>query len=168
MWHVVSGQLDTVVHMWPYESFQHRADVRKQMIDPPHWPPPMRELLLEMDATILVPAPFSPPMKPARHGELYEFFIDSYLPGGPAACLEAWPGELDARGALSPLVFCGVSEFGRLNQVVHVWAYRDAAHRETVRLQLEEAGNWPPRGGREFLLRQETFLAAPAWCSPLS
>lgn len=167
MWHTVTGQSDTVVHMWPYDSMQHRMEVRRDMIKPPHWPPPMRPILLEMDSVILLPAPFSPPMKPARYGALYEFCIDSYLPGGPAATLDAWSGAIGERTEHSPLVFCGTTEFGRLNQVVHVWAYRDSAHRESVHRRLKEEGTWPPAGGRDFLLRQQSFLAEPAWCSPL-
>jgi len=167
MWHIVTGQMNTVVHMWPYESVQQRMDIRKEMVDPPNWPPPLREFLLEMDSVILLPAPFSPPMVPAKLGGLYEFCIDSYLPGGPAATMEAWSGTIEARTRLSPLVFCGLTEFGRLNQCVHVWAYQDLAHREAVHRELEASGTWPPAGGRELLRRQETLLTTPAWCSPL-
>jgi hypothetical protein len=131
-------------------------------------PPPLREFLLEMHSRILLPAEFSPPIQAARHGSLYEFCIDSYLPGGVAACEAAWKPTLAARTRLSPLVFCGTSDIGALNQWVHVWAYRDAVHRQEVHAQIAGEASWSSRGAPERLLREESFLAAPAECSPLN
>lgn len=168
LWHTLTGQLNTVLHLWPYESIQERCEIRDAMMRPPLWPPPLRPYLVEMDSIILLPAPFSPTLAPASHGALYEFCFDSYLPGGPAACRDAWATAIDARTKLSPLVFCGISEFGRLNQWVHIWAYRDHAHRDEVLARAARDGSWPPAGGRELLLKQESCLAAPAACSPLN
>ncbi|WP_077002803.1 NIPSNAP family protein [Variovorax sp. KK3] len=168
LWHTLTGQLNTVMHLWPYDDIQQRTEIRDAMMRPPLWPPPLRPYLLEMDSVILLPAPYSPPLAPARHGALYEFYVDSYLPGGPAACRDAWASAIDARVKLSPLVFCGASEFGRLNQWVSIWAYRDHAHRDEVQARVARDGTWPPEGGLEFLLKQESTLAAPAACSPLN
>ncbi|VTU13190.1 hypothetical protein SRS16CHR_00430 [Variovorax sp. SRS16] len=168
LWHTTTGQLDTAVHMWPYESIEERMDVRAKMIQPGKWPPPLRPILLEMKATILLPAPFSPPMLPARHGQVYELCVETYLPGGPADCVRDWSPLIDRRQKLSPLVFCGTSEFGALNEWVHLWAYRDMDHRAAVREELDREGWWPPSGGRERLIRQQTQLLEPAECSPLA
>lgn len=168
LWHTLTGQLNTVVHLWPYETIQQRCDIRDAMWQPPKWPPPLRPYLVEMDSVIVQPAPFSPKLEPASHGGLYEFCIDSYLPGGPAACRDAWETSIAARRELSPLVFCGLTEFGRLNQWVHIWAYRDEAHRNEVLARAAREIQWPPAGGRELLVKQENFLAAPAACSPLN
>jgi hypothetical protein len=167
LWHTLSGQLNTVVHLWPYDTIQQRSDIRNAMMKPPDWPPPLRPYLLEMDAVILLPAPFSPPIVPRQLGGLYEFCFDSYLPGGPAAARTAWEAAIAERTQLSPLVFCGFSEFGRLNQCLHIWAYRDHAHRDEVQARLARNGTWPPPGGRDLLLRQDSYFAAPAACSPL-
>jgi hypothetical protein len=167
LFHTLTGQLNTVVHLWPYDNIQQRCDVRDAMMQPPKWPPPLRPFLVEMDAVILLPAAFSPAVEPAAHGGLYEFCIDSYLPGGPAAVRDGWETAVAARAELSPLVFCGLSELGRLNQWVHIWAYRDHAHRDSVLARVAREGTWPPRGGRDLLVKQENFLAAPASCSPL-
>ena len=168
LWHSTTGALNTAVHVWPYESVQERMDVRVAMVQPGKWPMPLRPILLEMKSTIILPAPFSPPMVPARHGRVYELCVDSYLPGGPADCLRDWAAHIDRRQKLSPLVFCGISEFGELNECVHLWAYRDLAHREAVREQLQREDWWPPAGGRDRLLRQQAQLLEPAACSPLS
>ena len=168
LWHTLTGQLNTIVHLWPYDSIQERFEIRAEMMQPPKWPPPRREYLREMQAPILLPAAFSPPLVSASHGGLYEFCIDSYLPGGVAECQEAWAQKIEARTAISPMVFCGLSEFGALNQWVHIWAYRDAAHRDKVHERLMRESIWPPEGGKDRLFRQDSFLAEPAQCSPLN
>jgi hypothetical protein len=168
LWHTLTGQLNTVIHIWPYADIAERDAIRAAMIQPPKWPPPLRDFLVEMHSRILLPAAFSPAIEPARHGNLYEFCIDSYSPGGVADCEAMWKSTLAARTRLSPLVFCGTSDIGGLNQWVHVWAYRDAAHREQVHAQIAGEASWSSRGARDRLLREESFLAAPAECSPLN
>jgi hypothetical protein len=69
---------------------------------------------------------------------------------------------------LSPLVFCGTSELGALNRLLHIWAYRDSAHRDEVQRALRSLRTWPPASGRDKLQKQESMLAAPAECSPLN
>jgi len=167
LWHTLTGQLNTIVHLWPYDNIQQRSDVRDAMMIPPKWPPPLRPFLLEMDSVILLPAPFSPKLGPAEHGMLYEFCFDSYLPGGLATCRDTWEGAIEKRRRESPLVFCGISEFGRLNQWVHIWAYRNHEHRDDVQAKLKRDSDWPPSGGRDLLQRQDSFFAAPAACSLL-
>lgn len=167
LWHTVCGQLNTVIHLWPYESIEARMSIRDEAMKLPQWPPMLREFLVEMDTRIFLPASFSPPLAPATHGALYEFCIDTFLPGGPAEHASQWPSLLPERTAISPLVFCGTSEFGLLNQWLHIWAYRDMAHREEVHAHLSRERGWPPTRGVDKLRRQETILARPAVCSPL-
>lgn len=166
LWHTVSGTLDAIVHLWAYQDIAERTRIRQEMMQPGKWPPPLRPHLVEMHSTVLLPASFSPMLGRARHGAVYEFCIDTFLPGGPAACEGAWPAGLAARTALAPLVFCGATEFGQLNQWVHIWAYRDAAHWAQVQQQSASIG-WPPAEPSSLLLRRESFLAAPAECSDL-
>ncbi|MGE0701915.1 MAG: NIPSNAP family protein [Hyphomicrobiaceae bacterium] len=54
---------------------------------------------------------------------------------------EALPRRLE----LSPLTACWVSEFGPLNQVIHVWQYSDAGERARVRAEAVRIGVWPPK-----------------------
>ena len=165
LWHAATGDLHTLIHLWPYETLDQRTAIRAQMMQPPKWPPPLREFLREMKSQVFLPAPFSPALAPARHGRLYEFCIDSFLPGGPAETAAAWAPHVEARARLSPLVFAGHSELGELNQWLHIWAYRDAAHRDEVHAALD--GRWPPPAS-DKLLKQHSVLAVPASCSPLA
>lgn len=162
LWHTLTGRLNSIVHLWPYASVEERDRIRNAMMMPPKWPPPLRPYLAEMHATILKPARFSPALAPASHGSVYEFCIDEYSPGGVTECQEKWSAELPARAKHAALVFCGTSDIGPLNRWFHIWAYRDAAHRQDV---YSNAEGLLERTSK--LLNQELFLAAPAECSPL-
>ena len=54
---------------------------------------------------------------------------------------EALPRRLE----LSPLAACWVTEFGPLNQVIHVWPYKDTGERSRIRAEAVKAGVWPPK-----------------------
>src|SRR4029079_2575863 len=53
LWHTELGPLNQVIHIWPYESLQHRADVRakaaKQRVG--KWPPPLSATLVTAQET---------------------------------------------------------------------------------------------------------------------
>ena len=47
MWHTEIGPLNQVIHIWPYESLQQRAEIRATSAKDPSglWPPRTPELL---------------------------------------------------------------------------------------------------------------------------
>ena len=66
-WYVVDvGPLNTVVHMWQYDSHTDRDRRRKQLSGEPAWAaflPKVTPLLIDMNSMILTPAPFFTPPK---------------------------------------------------------------------------------------------------------
>lgn len=50
----------------------------------------------------------------------------------------------NGRKQLSPLAAFFVSEVGPLNEVIHIWPYKDLAEREAVRAEAVKTGVWPP------------------------
>ncbi|MBT3400752.1 MAG: NIPSNAP family protein [Rhodospirillaceae bacterium] len=50
----------------------------------------------------------------------------------------------NGRKQLSPLAAFFYSEVGPLNEVMHIWAYKDLAEREAVRTEAVATGVWPP------------------------
>jgi hypothetical protein len=57
------GPLNAVVHLWPYKSFAHRAEVRTEAVKDPLWKNVVDEtmpLIDTMQSKILVPLDFSP------------------------------------------------------------------------------------------------------------
>jgi hypothetical protein len=57
------GDLNLVVHMWGYESFEERTRRRAELMADPGWQAyvaKVRPFVLEQKNRILIPAPFSP------------------------------------------------------------------------------------------------------------
>ena len=165
-WHTETGELDQVVMMWPYDSHAHReqvlADVRKSC----PWPPPVQDLIENVQTKIIVPAPFSPPMAERQLGNIYEIRQYMFRAGSIPNVIERWTPMMAAREKLSPLVGCWYTEIGPLNQWIHIWAYHDAAERQRIRAEAVKLGIWPPDTS-EWMLRQTTMLTIPASFSPL-
>ena len=129
-WHTEVGPLNRIIHVWPYDSFEQRAQVRSQKIE--GWPPNIREFVEEQQSEIFIPAPFSPKLEPRRLGNLYEIRIYTLAPGAMPGQIDRWSTAIEARLKYSPLAFAGHSELGGLNRWCHIWAYKDAAERFAV------------------------------------
>ena len=162
--HTEVGLLNHIIHIWPYDDLQHRTRVRSQSI--PGWPPKIQEFIEEMESKIIVEAPFSPKLEPRRLGNLYEIRTYTMQPGGAQIVIDAWAEKIEGRQKFSPMAFCGHTEIAGLNQWIHVWAYKDAAERFSVRDAARASGAWPPNTRGQFI-RQENMLVVPAAFSPL-
>ncbi|MEE8442173.1 MAG: NIPSNAP family protein [Dehalococcoidia bacterium] len=165
-WHTEVGPLNQVIHVWPYEDLAERAQVRDAAVQDPNWPPKTGEFVVSQETEILLPAPFMPPMEPREMGAIYEMRIYTFQPGTIPEVLKRWEESMEYRVKYSPLAACWYSEVGGLNRFFHVWPYRDFAERERVRQESRQSGHWPP-ATREFLVRQENKILAPAAFSPL-
>ena len=59
--HTDVGPLNKYIHIWPYRSLEHRAEVRAKAAAEGIWPPPGGgSELVSQENMILLPAPFSP------------------------------------------------------------------------------------------------------------
>ena len=164
--HTEVGPLNRIIHVWPYEDFAQRAQVRSQKIE--GWPPNIREFVEEQQSEIFIPAPFSPKLEQRELGGIYEIRMYTLAPGAIPGQIDRWSTAIDARTKLSPLAFAGHSELGGLNKWCHIWAYKDANHRAETRAKAMREGIWPPKGGQPGqTLIQENMLVIPAAFSPL-
>jgi hypothetical protein len=160
------GPLNRIIHIWPYEDFAHRTQVRSQKIE--GWPPNIREFVEDQQSEIFIPAPFSPKLEQRELGGVYEIRMYTLAPGAIPGQIDRWSTAIDARTKLSPLAFAGHSELGGLNKWCHIWAYKDANHRAETRAKAMREGIWPPKGGQPGqTLIQENMLVIPASFSPL-
>jgi hypothetical protein len=163
-WHTEMGPLNQVIHVWEYESLQHRADVRSQQV--PGWPPKVQEFILNMEAEIWLQPPFSPSLGGGKKlGNIYEMRIYTYQPGTIPNVLAAWEKSLPERVKLSPIAACLNSDVGGLNRWMHIWPYPDLATRQRIREQSMKLPDWPPKT-REWLVSQQTKMLIPASFSP--
>jgi NIPSNAP len=167
-WHTEVGPLNEITHVWTYDSFDHRTEIRAEAIRSGVWPPKATEFIATMHSEIFLPAPFSPPLEPRQVGPLFEIRAYTLAPGGIPGMIERWSTKIEERVKLSPLVGAWYSELGALNKWVHVWAYKDAAQRQTIRADAIARGIWPPGGGPAGgMLKQENKLVMPALFSPI-
>ena len=164
-WYTDVGPLNQVVHIWPYEDLNQRAEVRKKAISGT-WPPDVSEFVVNMQSEIYLPAPFMAPMSERDIGPLYEMRTYTYPQGGIPGVLESWAHRIVGREKLSPLAGCWYSEIGSLNKFVHLWAYKSFEERARVRSEASASGMWPPPV--EMLpIRQENKLMFPFNFSPM-
>ena len=167
-WHTEVGQLNRVIHVWPYASFEERTRIRAEASKAEGWPPNTREFVVAQQSEVFLPAPFSPPLEPKQLGNIYEIRMYSYAAGAIPGVIERWSDKIGERTKLSPLVGAWYSEFGALNKWVHIWAYKDAAERQRIRGEAVAKGIWPPGSATPgALLAQENWLVVPASFSPL-
>jgi len=54
------GELNKLIHIWPYESLEQRSATRKKAVETGTWPPDTGHLIMDMQNKIMMPAPFSP------------------------------------------------------------------------------------------------------------
>jgi hypothetical protein len=168
-WHTEVGPLNRVIHVWPYDDLAARTRLREEATKLPSWPPNVRELEVELQSDIYIPAPFSPKLEPRQLGNLYEIRIYTLKPGGIPGVIDRWSTHIARRMELSPLVGAWHSELGGLNKWCHIWAYKDAADRFRIREEARAKGIWPPPpgGGPNMMIKQENMLVVPAAFSPL-
>ena len=161
------GELNQVIHIWPYESFEARVAARAAALKEPGWPPATREFTVEQKSEIFLPAPFSPKLEPRALGGIYEIRSYTLAPGAVPGMIDRWAAKIDERVKLSPLVAAWYSEIGGLNKWVHIWAYKDAAERQAIRAEAVARGIWPPGSPEGTLMKMENMLVVPAAFSPL-
>lgn len=96
--------------------------------------------------------------------------IYKLMPGKVPEYLKAYEAEGLAiqKGILGTMVGYFSTEFGPLNQIVHLWAYRDLADREARRRKLNADAGWQTYVAkvRPFVVNQENKLLLPASFSP--
>ena len=54
------------------------------------------------------------------------------------------------------------TEFGPLNQVIHVWPYENLEERTRIREEVDKDPNWPPKNDRAIYVTTESEIFTPA------
>jgi hypothetical protein len=96
---------------------------------------------------------------------IYE--IRTYLlkPGTPPQADAAFAERIEARSKLSPIAGFWRTEVGTLNQIIHIWPYKDVNERDQIRAEAVKSGVWPPKIA-DFVLEMESKIVHPAPFSP--
>jgi hypothetical protein len=166
-WHTEVGPLNQFIHVWAYDNFEQRSTVRSAAMQAGGWPPKIGEFIVDMQNEIFQPAPFSPPLEPRQVGPLFEIRQYTLIPGAIPGLIERWSEKIEGRQKFSPLVAGMYSEFGAVNKWVHIWAYKDANERTSVRAAAAATGQWPARNPPGVVVKQENAFVIPAAFSPI-
>ena len=80
---------------------------------------------------------------------------------GSLAEVEKRYGEAyEYRKKYSPLTAFWHTEVGPLNEIIHVWGYKDLAERARIRTEAAKDPNWPPKI-QEFIVRMQSEIVVP-------
>jgi hypothetical protein len=89
------------------------------------------------------------------------------LAAGSLAEVEKRFGEAyEHRKKYSELAAFWHTEIGPLNEIIHVWPYRDLGERARVRAEVAKEPNWPPKIA-EFIRSMHSEILVPFPFSPL-
>ncbi|XP_024785907.2 protein NipSnap homolog 3B [Pan paniscus] len=174
-WNVeFGGRMNKVFHIWKYDNFAHRAEVRKALANCKEWqeqsiiPNLARIDKQETEITYLIP--WSKLEKPPKEG-VYELAVFQMKPGGPALWGDAFERAINAHVNLGYTKVVGVfhTEYGELNRVHVLWWNESADSRAAGRHKSHEdprvvAAVWE---SVNYLVSQQNMLLIPASFSPL-
>jgi hypothetical protein len=96
---------------------------------------------------------------------IYEFRTYTLHPRTMPEFLKRFGEALPKRLEFSPLAAFWTTEIGPLNQVIHVWPYKDTAERTRTRAAAVKAGVWPPKT-MDFIADMRSEILEPLPFSP--
>ena len=64
------------------------------------------------------------------------------------------------RKKYSPLTAFFHTEVGPLNEIIHIWGYKDLAERTRIRGEAAKDANWPPKI-QEFIVKMQSEIVVP-------
>lgn len=165
------GPLNEVIHIWPYENLQHRADTRAAASKDTSgkWPPSSAShLIVTQETDILDPIPGVPDWDgtPQEWGGIYELRQYTYAPGDIRNVAKAFGEALPGRNEIYPVAGIFTSQLGNLNRLFQLFPYKDWTHRDEIRKVYLESGAWPPHSDARPV-QQLVRHMLPAACSTL-
>jgi hypothetical protein len=170
MWHTEFGPLNQVIHIWPYESLQQRADIRAAAAKDPsgQWPPQTSDLLLQQEVEILDPVKGMKDWDgtPQQWGDLYELRQYTFGPGDLGKVGTAFGEAYAGRDAIYPIAGIFTANLGNLNRLYQLFPFKNWAHRDEVRTEFRKAGVWPPHSEARPVAQLVRHMV-PAAHSPL-
>jgi hypothetical protein len=96
---------------------------------------------------------------------IFEIRTYTLKPGTVPQAEQAFADKIAERVKYSPLAGFWRSEVGTLNQIIHIWSYKDTNERAKIRAEVIEKKVWPPAIA-DFVLEMETKILYAAPFSP--
>jgi hypothetical protein len=170
-WTTEFGLLNQFVHLWSYASLDERDRLRAELQKNDAWTqgymPKIRPLLVAQENKVLsAQLPFKPPVET---GHVYELRWYRTQVGKAGEWIGHFKAIMPVREKYSKNVGLWQTEMGQLNEVVHLWAYRDLNQRTDVRAQALKDPEWQGFIGKTapLLLEMRSVILNPAPASPM-
>lgn len=155
-WYTEFGTLNQLVHLWSFRDLNERERLRGELAKNEAWTkeylPQIRPMLLAQENKIL--SALLPLTPPPGTGHVYELRTYRTQVGRAAEWAGLFRAIMPVREKYSKNVGLWQTEIAQLNEVVHLWAYRDLNHRAEVRASALQDPEW-----QAFLARATPLLA---------
>ncbi len=125
------------------------------------------EFIVSMSMDSYAPFDFVKPMHAGEQGPVFEVRTYTLKPDGVGKTAELWRRAVPGREQVSPLLAAMTSLTGPVTRFMHIWPYRSLDERQRLRAKAVADGVWPPPGGPDQLLHQDSDIYLPAAFSPI-
>jgi hypothetical protein len=170
-WYSEFGTVNQVVHLWTYPGLDERDRLRRELARNQSWTteylPRIRPLVVAQETKILSAAVELTP--PGDTGNVYELRWYRTHTGKAPEWMEHFKGILPVRGRFMRRVGVWQTEIGQLNEVVHMWVFRDLNERAAARAKLGQDPEWQAFLGKStpLLAHMQAVVLYPAAHSPM-
>jgi hypothetical protein len=170
-WSTEFGALNQVVHLWQFSDLVERERLRAELGKNEEWTkgyvPQIRPLLLAQENKILSAAvPVTPP---ADTGNVYELRWYRAHVGRSAEWIGLFKEILPVRAQFMRRVGVWTTEIAQLNEVVHMWVFKDLNERAAARAKLGQNAEWQTFVAKSvgLLAHMQAIILLPAAHSPM-
>lgn len=169
-WTSEFGRLNQVWHLWRYDSYAQREELREKLYKNEDWTDKyvavIKDWVKQQDIRIL--NPHMKFMPPEGEGNIYEYRYYRLVVGGVGPWLKAFKDALPHREKYSKLAGLWHAEAGQPNEVSHLWAYRDLNARVEARAGAARDEDWRAflKKGGPYLVEMNNVLLMPTKYSP--
>jgi hypothetical protein len=170
-WSTEFGTLNQVVHLWQFADLNERDRLRAELAKNEEWTkgylPQIRGMVLAQENKILTAAvPVTPP---ADSGNVYELRWYRTQPGKAGEWITHFKEILPVRAQFMRRVGVWTTEIGQLNEVVHMWVFKDLNDRAASRAKLGQNAEWQAFVGKTvpLLAHMQSIVLLPAAHSPM-
>ncbi|XP_074850711.1 protein NipSnap homolog 3A isoform X1 [Carettochelys insculpta] len=175
IWTVEFGGMNKAIHIWKFDNFAHRAEVRRAVANDKEWQEkfisPVLPFLTKQNNEIVYLVPWCEIGKPPKEGGVYEMVTFQMKPGGPALWGQSFRAAINAHLNTGYTKLIGVfhTEYGLLNRVHVLWWNENPDSRAAGRHYAHEDARVVAavRESVRFLESQQNMLLIPMACSPL-
>jgi hypothetical protein len=171
-WTTEFGTLNQYVHLWAYPSLDERTRLRAELVKNDEWTkgyvPQIRPLIAVQETKVLTPVlPLQPPQD---RGNVYELRWYRVQTGRAGEWLELFKNVMPAREKYMRRVGLWQTDLGPLNEVVHMWVFRDLNERAEARARLGQDPAWQKfvAASASLLAHMQAAVLMPTPASPMA